>query len=55
MTRQAQRIEWHYFWLTYLIPVLKDERDAEGLTAHVHRVSLWKNEDAITVRTAFVY
>ena len=45
----AQRIEWHYFWLTYLIPVLKDERDAEGLTAHVHRVSLWKNEDAITV------
>lgn len=45
----AQRIEWHYFWLTYLVPVLKDERNAEGLTAHVHRVSLWKNEDAITV------
>lgn len=46
---QAAGIEWHRFWFAHLIPVLKDARDAEGLTAHVHRVSQWKNEDAAGV------
>ncbi len=48
---QAAAIEWHRFWFTHLVPVLKDARDAEGLTAHVHRVSQWKNEDAAGVLT----
>lgn len=43
---QATRIEWYHFWFKHLVPVLKDTQDVEGLTAHVHRVTLWKNEDA---------
>ena len=42
---QARRAEWHYFWFTHLVPVLKDARDAEGMTTHAHRVSQWINED----------
>lgn len=43
---QATLIEWHYFWLSHLVPMLTEARDAEGLTAHVHWVSQWENEDA---------
>lgn len=46
---QAVRVEWHCFWFKHLVPVLKDARDADGLTAHVHRVSQWKKEDATGV------
>ena len=46
---QAIRPEWHYFWLKHLVPMLKDLRDVDGLTAHVHRVSQWKNDDAVGV------
>ncbi len=46
---QAATIEWHYFWLSHLMPMLKEARDAEGLTAHVHRVGQWKNGDAAGV------
>jgi len=42
---QARRAEWHYFWFTHLVPVLKDTRDAEGMTTHAYRVSQWKNDD----------
>lgn len=43
---QSMRIEWHHFWFKYLVPVLKDARDAEGLATHAYRVSRWKSEDA---------
>lgn len=43
---QASLVEWHHFWLSHLVPMLKETRDAEELTAHVHRVAQWKNEDA---------
>lgn len=46
---QAVRVEWHYFWFKHLVPVLKDARDVDGLTMHVHRVSQWKNDDAAGV------
>ncbi|MDD2657584.1 MAG: ATP-binding protein [Candidatus Pacebacteria bacterium] len=46
---QAGLIEWHHFWVRNLLPLLNDTRDAEGLTAHVHRVAQWKNEDAAGV------
>ena len=46
---QAVRVEWHYFWFKHLVPVMKDIRDVEGLTTHVHRVSQWKNDDAAGV------
>jgi hypothetical protein len=42
---QARSVKWHRFWFKNLVPVLKDKRDVEGLTAHVHRVSQWQNED----------
>jgi hypothetical protein len=46
---QAEQVEWHHFWLRHLIPVLIDSQDTNGLTAHVHRVLQWKNEDATGV------
>ncbi|MBV1777364.1 ATP-binding protein [Burkholderiaceae bacterium DAT-1] len=41
----AKAIEWHRFWLKYLVPVLKTERDAEGYAGHAYRIAQWKNED----------
>jgi len=46
---QTRLIEWHHFWFTHLVPVLRDVRDAEGLTAHAHLVSQWINEDTTGV------
>ncbi len=46
---QATMVEWHRFWFVHLVPVLKDARDVDGLTAHVHRVAQWKNEDVAGV------
>lgn len=51
---QATRVEWHYFWFKHLVPVLKDARDVDGLTMHVHRVSQWKNDDAAGVLAFWV-
>lgn len=42
---QARLIEWHYFWMGHLVPILKDERDEEGLITHVFRVGQWINDD----------
>ncbi|WP_205629844.1 AAA family ATPase [Dechloromonas denitrificans] len=41
----AKAIEWHRFWLKYLLPVLKAERDAEGYAGHAYQIARWKNED----------
>ncbi len=46
---QSRLIEWHHFWLTHLVPVLKESGDADGLTTHVHRIAQWKDEDAAGV------
>jgi Cdc6-like AAA superfamily ATPase len=46
---QAVQVEWHYFWFRYLIPVLIETQDANGIATHVHKVSLWKNDDATGV------
>lgn len=46
---QAFAIEWNYFWFKHLVPALKIERDAEGLTTHVHRVAQWKNADSASI------
>ncbi len=46
---QASLVEWHCFWLTYLVPTLKGMQDAEGVMIHIHRVEQWKNEDAAGV------
>lgn len=41
---QARRIEWFFFWHSHLVPMLKDTKDINGLTAHVYQVSLWIND-----------
>jgi GTPase SAR1 family protein len=46
---QAVLVEWNHFWLKHLVPVLKEVRDAEGLTMHAHRVSQWVNKDTAEV------
>ncbi|CAG9297935.1 AAA family ATPase [Celerinatantimonas diazotrophica] len=46
---QASLVEWHHFWLSHLVPALKETHDADGLTAHVHRVAQWANDDATGV------
>ncbi|MDH5667301.1 MAG: ATP-binding protein [Nitrospira sp.] len=51
---QATAIEWHYFWLSHLVPMLKETHDAEGLKAHVHRVAQWKNDDPAGVLSFWV-
>lgn len=51
---QASLVKWHHFWFSHLVPALKEMRDAEGLTAHVHRVTQWKNEDAAGVLAFWV-
>jgi hypothetical protein len=43
---QANGAEWHYFWLKHLVPLLKSLNDYDGLIAHGHRISQWKNHDA---------
>lgn len=48
---RARRVEWHHLWMKHLVPILKDTCNIEGLTAHVHRISLWKNEDPVGVST----
>jgi len=43
---RAVRLEWHYFWMKNLVPLLKDARDSNGLITHVHITSQWKDDDA---------
>lgn len=45
----AGAIEWHHFWIKYLVPDLRSARDSEGMTRHVYRVAQWGNEDAAGV------
>ncbi|MEE3652697.1 MULTISPECIES: NACHT domain-containing protein [unclassified Brenneria] len=42
-------IEWHHFWVNFLIPYLKMTRDAEGVGIHVHRIAQWSNVDTAGV------
>lgn len=45
----AEAIEWHYFWLKYLVPHLMNARDAEGVKRHTYRIASWANEDTAGV------
>jgi hypothetical protein len=47
----AKSIDWHHFWFKYLVPVLREDQDAEGIAAHVHRVAQWASQDAAGVLT----
>ncbi|MGZ4980105.1 MAG: AAA family ATPase [Methylobacter sp.] len=41
----AISLEWHSFWLKFLVPYVVQERDAQSLAAHVNRIALWKKSD----------
>lgn len=45
----AKAIEWHYFWMKYLVPKLKLAKDPDGMARHVFRVSQWVNQDTSSV------
>jgi len=47
----ANSISWHHFWLTYLVPELKETQDSDGILAHTNRIQLWKNDDPQGVLT----
>lgn len=42
---QAKGIEWHHFWMTYLVPHINQTQDAEGLAVHINISARWLNED----------
>jgi len=42
---QATQLAWHHFWMKHLVPILKSERNSDGMSRHVHRVSAWRNDD----------
>ncbi|MCU7932798.1 MAG: ATP-binding protein [Candidatus Thiodiazotropha sp. (ex Codakia rugifera)] len=46
---QSSLVEWHLFWLSHLVPVLKEMHDENGLTAHVYQVTQSVNEDSARV------
>ncbi|MCK8152667.1 ATP-binding protein [Citrobacter amalonaticus] len=42
---KASQVEWHYFWLRNLVPVLKTTRDVDGIGIHTYRIAHWLNLD----------
>ncbi|WGS86174.1 ATP-binding protein [Methylomonas sp. UP202] len=42
---QAMSLEWHHFWLIYLVPYVFQERDGQSLVLHAKRIAQWKNAD----------
>ena len=44
-------IEWHRFWLKFLVPHIAQERDSQSLIAHVNRIAIWKKADPKSVLT----
>ena len=46
---RASMVEWHFFWMSYLVPLLNESKDAADLTAHVHHVTQWNAEDPMGV------
>ena len=42
---QAEKVEWHQFWLKHLVPALRAAHDADGLVRHVYRIAQWKKQD----------
>lgn len=46
---QASSVEWHRFWLTHLVPILKETNDTDGLMTHINLIERWKDQDAAGV------
>lgn len=47
----SHAIEWHHFWLRFLVPHITQERDSQSLIAHVNRIAIWKKADPKGVLT----
>lgn len=46
---EVSLVEWHHFWLAYLVPEMKAQHDSNAVIGHVHRTRQWMNEDAAGV------
>lgn len=46
---KATQVEWHYFWLRNLVPVLKTIRDIDGIGIHTYRIAYWLNQDPSSI------
>jgi len=46
---QANSLEWHFFWLKFLVTYVVQEHDAPSLAAHVYRIAIWKKIDPESV------
>jgi hypothetical protein len=46
---EASLVQWHHFWLVYLVPEMKAQHDSNAVIGHVHRIKQWMNEDAAGV------
>ncbi len=42
---QSIKVEWLHFWNKHLVPILFEQRNAQGLTQHLHIISRWINEE----------
>lgn len=45
----GNQVEWHQFWMKFLVPNMKEERDFLGLESHVNRVTEWQNDDPVGI------
>jgi len=46
---EASLVQWHHFWLAYLVPEMMAQNDSNAVIGHVHRIRQWMNEDAAGV------
>jgi hypothetical protein len=46
---EASLVQWHHFWLAYLVPEMMAQHDSNAVIGHVHRIRQWMNEDAAGV------
>ncbi|THD38657.1 ATP-binding protein [Pantoea sp. R102] len=42
-------VDWHHFWMKFLVPHLITTKNSDGLLKHIHRVTMWVNLDTAGV------
>lgn len=56
---RASLIEWHDFWLNFLVPYVVHTRNTQALTIHVNKIAIWKklvpNDVLAFWESVFVY
>ena len=56
---RASLLEWHDFWLRFLVPYVVQTRNTQALTIHVNKIAIWKklvpNDVLAFWESVFVY